>query len=126
MKIIFLAVALLALFASSSAQLSCSDMQGLVENYIDQNDWNNMLCISYYESSYIPTAQNGSGASGLWQIMPNIWCGQPNCPSCDNTGAFFDADANANCAYTVLVQQGLSAWTTYNNGDCYGWSICTL
>ena len=125
-----LALVLVLCFATAGtlacSAMSCSSMQSLVKSYFPSNYRNDMLCIAYYESSYCPSAENPSGASGLWQIMPNVWLGQPGCPAKGDQQALFNADDNAKCANTVLSQQGLTAWTTWNNGDCRGWDKCTV
>eukprot|EP00276_Gloeochaete_wittrockiana_P003544 CAMPEP_0184657134 /NCGR_PEP_ID=MMETSP0308-20130426/17006_1 /TAXON_ID=38269 /ORGANISM="Gloeochaete witrockiana, Strain SAG 46.84" /LENGTH=128 /DNA_ID=CAMNT_0027094563 /DNA_START=41 /DNA_END=427 /DNA_ORIENTATION=- len=125
----FLVLTVLCLATSGAfacSALSCSDLKNLANTYFASNYRNDMICIAYYESSWCPSAENPSGASGLWQIMPNIWLGQSGCPAKGDQNALFNADDNAKCANTVLKQQGLSAWTTWNNGDCKGWNKCTV
>eukprot|EP01103_Thecamoeba_quadrilineata_P003475 TRINITY_DN13243_c0_g1_i1.p1 TRINITY_DN13243_c0_g1~~TRINITY_DN13243_c0_g1_i1.p1 ORF type:complete len:158 (-),score=3.53 TRINITY_DN13243_c0_g1_i1:175-648(-) len=104
-------------FTRNDYCIDCSQMIGVAQNAFPSYLVNMMLCIAHYESSYCPTAYNYySGASGLWQIEPYYWTGVGACP--DNSYDFFNANDNAACANTVVEQQGLTAWSTYDYGDC--------
>lgn len=72
-----------------------------------------MAAIGMAESDGDPTAQNPSGASGLWQILMPVNAGyvpggQPN---------VFNPQDNAKAAVAIYNAQGLDAWQTYTNGD---------
>jgi peptidoglycan hydrolase CwlO-like protein len=66
-------------------------------------------CIADHESHDNPNARNGSGASGLFQLMPFWW---------DGNNAFgwkfdpYDARANAQHAYLIWKRDGWNPWTT--------------
>ncbi len=64
-----------------------------------------MAAIAEAESRGSSTAENPSGASGLWQIL-----GQPF------AGNVFDPLTNARMAVAKWRSQGLTAWATYTSG----------
>lgn len=64
-----------------------------------------MAAIAMAESGGDPQARNGSGASGLWQILGNPFPGNP-----------FDPATNARMAVAKWRTQGLGAWVTYTTG----------
>jgi hypothetical protein len=100
---------------------SCSYMQGLVANYFSSSYQDDMICIAYYESSWCPAVYNGICCYGLWQIS-YLHLGESGCPS--SVSDLYDPDTNAQCAVTVLGEQGLNAWQTWTEGDCRGWNQC--
>ncbi|EGC34303.1 hypothetical protein DICPUDRAFT_153511 [Dictyostelium purpureum] len=121
LKVLLVVIFSLFLSSASASQYSCGQMQSLAKTYFGSAA-TTMICIAYYESSWIPTAENPSGASGLWQIMPEH-CGEI-CTMCKHPSDLFNPEINAQCAAAVLRAQGLNAWTTYSNGDCNGWRSC--
>lgn len=68
-----------------------------------------MAAIAMAESGGESTAENPSGASGLWQIL-----GAVNPADQDN---LFDPSVNAHEAVLKYQSQGLNAWETYQNGN---------
>jgi Lysozyme like domain len=64
-----------------------------------------MAAIALAESDGQSTAQNPSGATGLWQINGNPFPGDA-----------FDPLTNAKMAVAKYREQGLGAWTTYTSG----------
>jgi hypothetical protein len=101
--------------------LSCDQLKALTHKYFPAKYDTDMICISWYESSWNPHAYNGICCYGLWQINRNH-LGEPGCPK--TIDGLYDADANAQCARHVLDTQGLNAWTTWTSGDCRDWSKC--
>ena len=85
-------------------------------------------CIAWQESSYNNAAtdndSNGTTDFGLFQINSGYWCQGPNTQSngcnvsCDQLYGSGSDSLNAQCAYTIYSQQGLTAWATYNSGLC--------
>ena len=71
---------LLAAAGAASARLgvgeplaeSCGFMESLVESNFPSADTNIFLCIGFHESSYIPSARNPSGATGLFQVRTRL------------------------------------------------------
>ncbi|KAK5579030.1 hypothetical protein RB653_008708 [Dictyostelium firmibasis] len=103
---------------------SCSQITSLAQQYFNSTSVLDMVCISFYESSWNPQAVNPSGATGLWQIMEDH-C-QGICQGiCTDQQSLFDPNINAQCALAVLEAQGLYAWTTYDDGDCTSWDACS-
>jgi Lysozyme like domain len=75
-----------------------------------------MACVALAESGGNPNAKNNnenpfSEDRGLWQINSNAW------PQFNPPYDLFDARANAEAARVVLLQQGITAWSTYENGS---------
>ena len=66
-----------------------------------------MAAIAEAESGGDPGATGGVGEKGLWQINPHAW----------GSLATYDPLGNARAAVHILGVQGLSAWSTYTNGD---------
>lgn len=66
-----------------------------------------MAAIALAESSGNPSAIGPGGSWGLWQIQPQDW----------GFNQTTDPVAQAQDANQVLSKQGLSAWSTYNNGS---------
>ena len=64
-----------------------------------------MAAIAMAESGGNPSAQNPSGATGLWQILGNPFPGNA-----------LDPATNAQMAVAKYHSQGLGAWTTYTSG----------
>jgi soluble lytic murein transglycosylase-like protein len=63
--------------------------------------------VALCESGDNPSAVNrGSGAEGLFQIMPGTWAGTPYASQSE-----FDAVANAKAAAWIYARRGGSAWS---------------
>lgn len=71
------------------------------------NDARIAVAVAIAESGGSTTAQNPSGASGLWQVMWSLH---------NESGDWSDPATNARAAYGVWKQQGWNAWTTYKRG----------
>lgn len=65
-----------------------------------------MAAIAMAESGGCSSAENPSGASGLWQILGNPFPGDA-----------FNPNVNAKMAVSKYKSQGLGAWTTYTGGQ---------
>lgn len=71
------------------------------------------VAVAMAESSGDPNAVGDGGTSyGLWQIH---WTVHPDTYQTDPK-ELFDPQTNANAAYTVFLQQGWNAWSTYGSG----------
>jgi hypothetical protein len=73
-----------------------------------------MASIALAESSGNPKATNfntnATEDRGLWQVNSGAW------PQFNPPYDLFDPDQNAKAALEVFEQQGLTAWSTWNNG----------
>lgn len=79
------------------------------------------MCVLYGESRGTPDVTNGSGARGLFQIMPswadNEWAGTAGISYAD----LLDPEHNVYVARKVWDKQGWGAWSAYGRGyvqDC--------
>lgn len=74
----------------------------------------NMAAIAIAESGGDPDAKNFNANEtedrGLWQINSGAW------PQFNPPYDLFDARQNCKAAIVVLAQQGITAWSTWNNG----------
>lgn len=75
-----------------------------------------MACVALAESGGDDKATNTnqgpfSEDRGLWQINSLAW------PQFNPPYDLFNATANAKAARIVLMQQGIMAWSTWNNGS---------
>ncbi len=76
------------------------------------DDLTTAIAVALAESSGNPNAIGDSGTSyGLWQIH---WTVHPDTYTSDPK-ELFDPQANAYAAYTVFLQQGWNAWSTWGN-----------
>lgn len=95
----------------------------LIQAGIPKNDARTLIEIAGAESGYDPTSIGDQGTSvGLWQIHEPAWKSylqQVTGSSDPNkwTKWLEDPENNLEAAIHVYKTQGLSAWTTYNNGD---------
>lgn len=88
----------------------------LVEYWFPSEAVDTMMCLMWYESKGVPTAENpDSTATGLFQILYSLWA--------DDFGAtkrsdFHDPNFNIRSAAGIYAQQGFYAWSPYNAGNC--------
>src|SRR5215469_1537542 len=71
---------------------------------------NTMAAIAMAESGGQVSAQNPSGAAGLWQILPSAH------PQYNVSELLSDPLYNAQAAVAVYNSQGFNAWSTYTSG----------
>jgi hypothetical protein len=110
-------------FGAPLPLLACEQMKAIARAHFPKEYQTDMICISWYESSWRPDVYNGICCYGLWQINRNH-LGEPGCPHTESE--LYDANTNAQCAKRVLDTQGLKAWTTWDSGDCSHWSKCVV
>jgi hypothetical protein len=74
----------------------------------EPDQWPTMARVMHAESMCVEDAYNGSGATGLMQVMP-AWA-----DDCGGTASeLFDAAFNLACALHVHDVSGWGAWSTY-------------
>ncbi|KYQ91943.1 hypothetical protein DLAC_11681 [Tieghemostelium lacteum] len=100
--------------------LDCPQIQSLIGQYFKGKVATNMMCISYFESSWNTDAGSSSTAIGLFQIQPEH-CGEI-CASCTNPNQLFDPNANTQCASDLFVATGYKSWSVISK--CEGWRQC--
>ena len=71
------------------------------------------MCVMRGESGGNPDAENASGASGLFQIMP-FWAHEYGLPY----EALFIPEANVNLAAALQRDKGWDEWSVWNRGMC--------
>jgi hypothetical protein len=83
----------------------------LVSAYFPAGDVDRALCLMDHESGGDPDALNPtSSAAGLFQVMPFWW---------DHYGGDrFNPETNVRVAALIKADQGWTAWSPYNRGEC--------
>jgi len=116
---------LLAILASVDSELTECEVATYLENAgFPSSVLPKMVCTSYYESTWNCNAigqDSGSQDIGLMQINTVYWCSGGegyesngcNVPCSDLT----DCQTNANCAYIVYQQKGITAWDGYTSHE---------
>jgi len=111
-----------AVAASGSDRDAIAAVEGwrpLVSSHFNAENVDTMLCIMYWESRGVASAQNPtSSARGLFQILKR-W-GDPSRADVPYI-EFFDAATNVELARYVWDRQGYPAWNPYRvSGRCRG------
>ena len=100
----------LAAWVHGSGTLDADQLASLA-HYVGMPNPGLMAQIAEAESGGNPHSMGGAGDKGLWQIIPST----AQAFGIDY-GSLFDPLANARGAAKVLAGQGLTAWSTFNNG----------
>lgn len=76
--------------------------------------------VAYCESRWRPGARNGSGAAGLFQLMP-LWFSYAG----EDADGWSDPETNARVALATVrydLSRGYSAWAQWTCGDLLGYN----
>jgi hypothetical protein len=85
----------------------------LVEAAFPPSEVETAMCVMRGESQGNPDAENPSGASGLFQIMP-FWAAHYGLPF----EALFNPEANVNLAAALQRDEGWDEWSVWKRGVC--------